>query len=332
MGFFDSIFGHVADAGDWLLHHANDVVTVGTAILNAAGKSAADTTLDNTNNLLPTIFSGLNGAATALANQMDKVLPIPNLSEDPNVTYADLTGVWKDPTLAPLGAPRQQFYSDITNFMALHNLPTTVGDSSTEGVLDFQDIAKAVAAAVFSMAPQSQATIDPSTGIITLPFDVNASGQGIDIHGVHVFYKIPLGQHEGWQSHIRLKVVQSNAAKAADANKKKMMALPKATPPPPPYNCTTILVIFQSASGTDTIMSQVQADILSKNQDWVINATTSTPLQYTYNIFTPSTIFSGAVADAFNESIASHIPPPSPPSGPSCYPSVTITYSESQLD
>jgi hypothetical protein len=299
-----SFINSVADSGIWLIRNADDIRKVANVIAKATGSATSKAGTAPTANQLPVIYAGLTNAAEILKQIMDKVLP-----EDPSATsgeagqsttqFADLTGLWVFPSVSGSGLPGRTLYADIVNFMAMNGLQTIIGDSSNE-----LDIAREVAGAVFSVAPQSQATTDPSTGIITLPFDVNAPGQGIDIHGVHVFYTIPLGFEQediAWQSHLRLKFSQTQKAIAVSEDKKMSMAFTKANDPAPPYNTTTIAVEWMSGVGTET-MSKVQ-NAVAGHQGYTIISCSFSSIIYYYTVFTTIDIGPLAVAQAFTDAI-----------------------------
>ena len=301
-----SLINSTSDCCIWLIRNADDIREVVTAIKNVIGSTSAKQNGNIVGNLLPIIFKGLNGAAAQLTEIVDKVLPLASVdAEDSTTTYADLAGIWKYPTLAQSGFTGCAFYADIVNFMALHDLPTTVGDSSNEPF----DLANAVAGQIFGVLAQTHATTDPSTGITILPFDVSVPAHGIDIHGAHVYYPIPLGQSQAWHSHLRLKFIRTQKVIETSEDKKKIMALTMTNKPIPPYNTTTIAVEWMSGVGTEAIMSNVQTKVASL-RGYTIVASSFTDINYYFTVFTTIDIGPLAVAQAFSDALEANITAP----------------------
>ncbi|CAO2655469.1 Nn.00g105330.m01.CDS01 [Neocucurbitaria sp. VM-36] len=338
MGFFDSIISGISDAGGWLSDNSDSIMKVAGAIASViAVATNEEVKLDDSQNQLPHIHGGLAKNSTYLLKQMDIHLPVDTEDEFGGATtaWADLTGVWPDPSITPGtagtgGYPRQDIVADIAKFMGVNGMPSIIQGSNGS-----QDLAQCLAAQIMENSNPDKAA--PGSGkIVWTPLLYKDSNAGVSVKGMHGYYSIPLGMagvKQAWHSCIRLRFTSTAAAKAAFEEREKLSALPRvANPPSAPYNTTTVNVTWNSGLGTKSIMDSAVQKISSDPMNWYVEGVVTDDSQsYVYTIYTQTNIAPGGVKQGVSDAINQSMPPPakenSTTAAPSSLPTVQVSNS-----
>ena len=310
MGFFDTILHSVPNILDWTLKIAGHIPSVVEAITKILPHSTVFDPEDEDTD--PNMLVKLNNNFEAATRHLQKTVegdasfkpPKGDTTTKVDGPY-DLLALWPSPATQDGKLP-PAVSADINKFLTLHKLPTSLGSAG--------DLGAEIAKGMFDRTGTSFAT---ETGLRKKTFQVLNSDPKYEIHGGHMFYKIPLGNpgsDEAWHSMLRVYTTEPENTEAQYATAKK---LPKIKQRPfelaageTAYCLTKISAKFTGANDSvhklmrDAIQEVVKGSankITFKN--WAHDGT-----NFTIEFQCPTTVGPGEIACSLSSAIGKHLP------------------------